>query len=409
MQHELSINPRSSRLRDRGVISLWILALVVISVLVALKPNRHTVYTLYSEAGRGWFEGKDSYATMWLGYRYSPPVTVAFSTIGWLPDRIGGVVWRLFGAALMIVGFAYAAQMLERSWSQWSVRQRQWAWLLLLPLTAANLHNGQVNLHMIGLLLIAAAAAADRRWNWCAVCLAAVCLLKVYPIAFALLLVLVFPRQLGLRFPIAMLLGIGLPFLTQSTDYVLSEYRTFINAMIGDDRFDGATGPRYRDLSRLLFVAGISMDRATYFVIQALTGIAAAVLVVIAQWRLNWTSTRSLRLAAFLGIFWMLLCGPATESSTYVLIAPIAALLAVGACANEVPSGARYAILFGTGLVHVALFSSMFPFNGKVHALGVHPLGTLFMLIGFLWSELQMPAVKSSVPSSAYVELRKCA
>ncbi|MCE9534352.1 MAG: DUF2029 domain-containing protein [Planctomycetes bacterium] len=411
------LSERASRLsRPWGPILVWGIAIIVISTLVWLKPHSRTVYSIYANAGKNWIEGRDAYiipAGTGLpdNYRYSPLNSVGFTAFSYIPDRIGAVLWRWLGAALVLVGFGYACRTLDPTWKEKTDHQRQWLWLFLLPFCVANLYNGQANLHVCGLLLLGVAAAQDKRWSLSAVCLTLACLVKVYPVALVMLIIAMYPLRLGPRFALAMAVGLTLPFLAQSFQYVLDEYRTWIKVMAGDDRFSVEHGTKYRDFSLLLFRAGVPIDRAKFFILQAGSGIAAAIVCLNVRWRLGWSSQRSIWLGYCLGTFWMLLFGPATESSTYVLIAPVAAWLVMDALRGRFSPVATCFIICGGGLVHVGLFSSWFPFYRIVHAFGVHPLGALMMTIGYLFAEFgnrneNISRAKEIVPTDDIAKLR---
>ena len=382
---------RSDSLPIRPTMALplaaWTIAVVVMSVLVWFRPHAHTVYIYYAEAGRNWTQGICSYEHEGIvysfGYRYCPTITVLCALLGHLSDAVGGILWRWLGVALVVTGFGYACRTIHTHWADTSPTERQWLWLLILPLCIANLHNGQANLHLLGLMLIGVAAVQSGRWNLAAVCLAAASLLKIYPVSLALLLIAIYPWRLGPRFAIALAVGAALPFLAQSTDYVLSEYRTWFSIMVEDDRF-GTGCTLYRDLAQLLYLAHVPITRAQYLIIEVAAGAAAAAVCLIARWRLGWSAERVVPLAYALGTFWMLLCGPTTESSTYILVAPLAAWLVLDAIHGRMPLLCRVLVIAGSVLVHAALFSSIFPFVRTVHNLGLQPFGVLVMATGYL-------------------------
>jgi hypothetical protein len=376
-------NRTNSPNRRSIALVVWTIAVAAMTLLVWLRPQMHTVYTIYSDAGRQWIHGTTAYVSNWHDeYRYSPIVTVFFTTLGSLPDAVGGILWRWLGVALMVGGFAYACRAIYPHWAESSRTDREWLWLMILPFSIANLHNGQANLHMLGLLLIAVAAVRRERWNLAAVCLAAACFLKIYPISLALLFVAIYPLRLGPRLLVALALGTALPFLAQSTGHVLDEYRIWIEMMAGDDRFI-AGRTTYRDLALLLQLAHVPIVRSQYLIVEAAAGVVAALVCLVARWRLGWTSERMVPFVYAIGTFWMLLCGPSTESSTYILIAPLAAWLVLDAFRGRMAMPSRILVIAGSVLVHFALFASAFPFGRAVHDLGLHPFGALVMAIGF--------------------------
>jgi Glycosyltransferase family 87 len=379
----------SSPIRFSYALAAWTIAVSAITILVWLRPHSHTVYTIYVEAGRHWLQGLSAYAAQTPDvYRYGPVDTVLFAMFGLLPDAIGGILWRWLGVALMIGGFAYACRTFYPHWSRTTATERQWLWLLILPLSIASLHNGQANLHMLGLLLIAVSAVPSGRWNLASVCLAAACFLKLYPISLAMLLIAIFPLRLGPRFALALVVGAALPFLAQSPGFVLDEYRAWLGVLAADERLPG-TSSAYRDVTQLLHNAHVSITHAQFLIVQVATGLLAAVLCLIARWRLRWAADRLAPFAYALGTFWMLLFGPATESSTYVLIAPLAAWLVVDAIHGRMSRTSAILVLVGSGLVHAALVSSFFPFGRAVHDSGLQPLGVLLIAGGYLFDRLR--------------------
>src|SRR5436305_6426318 len=106
--------------------------------------------------------------------------------------------------------------------------------LLVLPLSAGNVNNGQSNVLVMGLILAALAGAAEGRWNLASACIAAACLFKVYPIAVGLLLVVIYPRPLAGRLALALAAGIALPLLLQRPAYAADQYAGWLHHVQGD-------------------------------------------------------------------------------------------------------------------------------------------------------------------------------
>src|SRR5262249_52813425 len=84
-----------------------------------------------------------------------------------------------------------------------------------------------------------------------AVCLALACLFKIYPIAIGLLLVVIYPGRFGWRLLLALVLGLGVPFLLQHPEYVATQYAGWLHHLQNDDRSGFPREYWYRDL-RLL-------------------------------------------------------------------------------------------------------------------------------------------------------------
>jgi hypothetical protein len=403
-------SPSAARFPWAPVVA-WSAAILILSAIVWLKPHGRTVYMYYCDAGRAWVNGSSAYLydgqLTTQGYRYSPTASVFFTAFGALPDGVGGILWRWLGVAIIVAGFAYACRTVYPHWAKSTPTERQWLWLLILPLCVANLHNGQANLHMLGLLLVGVAAIEAGRWNLAAIALAAACFLKIYPISLVMLLIVVFPLQLGPRFLLAMVVGAALPFFAQTPTHVLDEYRTWFSIMVGDDRFTGGR-TQYRDLALLLQNARVPITHGQYMILEAATGALAAALCAIARWRLRWPTERLVPFVYAVGTFWMLLCGPTTESSTYILIAPLSAWLVLDAIRGRMPVGCAVLVVAGALLVHAGLFASAFPFGRAVHDLGPQPLGTLLMAVGYLADRLRVgaPTAAHALPDVAWEQPR---
>ena len=201
---------------------VWGILLVVISVRVLVTPRSHNLYPIFAEAARSWRAAEDLYKVSWEPYRYSPAVAVSFIPLSLLPERISGVLWRLLGAAVFLTALRWwCREVLPGTLTR---TERAWLFLLVTPLALSNLHNGQANLLVIGLLLAATAAVATERWTLASVCVVVACLFKVYPIAVGLLLMLVRPWRLGCALAAALLVGILVPFLLQRPEYVADQY-----------------------------------------------------------------------------------------------------------------------------------------------------------------------------------------
>src|SRR6266849_1762727 len=156
---------------ERVAVVLWSLAIVVCTGRALIWPERHSVYPIFSEAGRAWRATTDLYhAGASEPFRYSPLVAALFAPLSLLPDHLGGVLWRLLGLGIFLGAFS------------WWIRQisdrpvppghRALLLVLILPLSIGALNNGQSNLLLLGLLMAACSAAMTGRWNLSCACIA---------------------------------------------------------------------------------------------------------------------------------------------------------------------------------------------------------------------------------------------
>src|SRR5205085_1583299 len=130
--------------------------------------------------------------------------------------------------------------------------------------------------------------------------------------------------RFGLPLAIATISGLALPYALQSADYVTAQYEYWTANLSGDDRTGLPLHAGYQDFHMLLRVVGVTVPRGPYLLVQAGTGALAAGVLT---WQL-WCGIDRGRVALnalALGLCWMVLFGPSTEWSTYILLAPLAA------------------------------------------------------------------------------------
>jgi hypothetical protein len=134
----------------------------------------------------------------------------------------------------------------------------------------------------------------------------------------------------------------------------------------------------YRDLWLLFRVAHVPITARGYLLVQLLGAVGCALLCLAGRWR-GWPRRGLLLVVLTLGSCWMTLCGPATESSTYVLLAPALAWGLVGGgpalASGSRLNGARVAY----GMLLVSVLAGVFGRTAaqRIHSLGMQPLGAL--------------------------------
>jgi Glycosyltransferase family 87 len=371
---------------QRLAVGFWLAAVVAVCVRGAVQPRSHSLYPTYANAAAHWRGGADLYPHGPLEpglepYRYSPLVAASLVPFGLLPDEAGSVLWRLVNAAVLLAGLAAWL----RSPLPWKPgkRQRALVYLLVLPLALAGLNNGQTNPLMVGFLLLTVAAAGDGRWNAAALCTALATALKIYPLALGLLLAAAYPRRFAGRLLLAIAVVAALPFLFQRPSYVAGQYAEWLRMLIGDDRKFWPVHVAYRDLWLLFRLTGTPMDPRVYLAIQMLSGAACAALCVAGRLR-GWDPATVLTAALVLGTCWMTLCGPATESNTYVLLAPALARGLLAARVEGWPRPERWLPSASTGLLAIGLLAGLTQWTARIHALGMQPLAALLLFAAFL-------------------------
>jgi hypothetical protein len=367
------IEPRTGSLPSAVVIGLWVAVLLGICIRIGLISHSHDVFVTYYDAGRKWIASQPLYSYT-RGFVYSPLIAAFFVLFAWLPLSLGAVLWRLLDAAVFISAIFWwlKAEIHDRipASSYWL------AFLLILPLSLGNFNNGQINPLIIGLLMIAMLAARYRQWTLSAICVGICAYLKIYPLSVGLLLVLVYPRKLGWRIALTLILMGALPFILQRPAYVFEQYQRWFAFRATDDRrMNMDIAPR--DFAMILRVLHINLSAAVFLVVQILAGAGAAVVCVIGRIR-KWSEERLLICIFTLGTCWMLLFGPATEDATYAMIAPALSFATIQAFSQMTPAWMRVLICVSYAVLLVGLIlNAFFGLKKTPYSMSVQPFGAL--------------------------------
>jgi hypothetical protein len=375
-------DPKLCRLLNLGVIGLWAAVLLAVWIRIGLLSHSHDVFGTYVDAGQKWTAAQPLYSYT-RGFVYSPLVAAFFALFSWLPVSLGSVLWRLLTVAIYIWATFWWLKVelysrLPKS-SYWLV------FLLILPLSLGNFNNGQVNPMIIGLLMIAILAAHEQRWTLSAVALGFSAYLKIYPLSVGLLLVLLYPRQLGWRLVLALVLMGAISFILQRPAYVLEQYQRWFSTRAADDRrLNMDIAPR--DFAMLLKLLHINLSAPAVLLLQMLAGAGAAAICVAGR-LLKWSEQRLLTCVFTTGTCWMLLFGPATEDATYAMIAPALALAMVQAFHQSTSLWMRVLVCASFAVLLLGLIlNSFFGLKKTALLMSVQPFGALlFAAYSVIW------------------------
>ena len=372
---------KRSRTKWMIVFTLWAALIIGVLIRSLLKPTSGTVFPIFHTAGARWLHGENLYSGG-TDYLYSPLVAALFSPLALLPMWAANIIWRL-----TLVGTYLAA---VRSWlrdgtSRIPVKYHATVFLILLPLSIGSINNAQSNPLVIALVMFALIASRASRWVFAALCIAVITYLKIYPLAAGLLLAVLFPKQFSWRLGVALLAFAALSFVLQKPTYVLEQYHNWVATRSVDERhFDIENRPR--DLWTLLYTCGIELNLRLYFFVQILGGACIAALCLFGRVK-KWGTDRLLTIIFTLVPCWMLLLGPATESSTYIVLAPAIALAAVEAFSRPFPRWMR--ALVATALVILIGGAAFIAFAGhrrELWTMSIQQIGTvLFAIFALAW------------------------
>ena len=366
-------------------------------------PQSHTVYNIYGPAARHWWAGDDLYAPVVKGwweaghwvtttdyYRYSPLFAVAITPVAVLPDYLGNSLWKVLNGVVFASGLWCAARRLfPDTHGRPPIAV---LFLLVLPVAVASLYIGQANLLVVGMVLLGLSAAAGDRWSTAAAGLAAATLVKGYPLALALLLVGLYPRRFALRFALALAAGLLLPFLTQPPDIVLAQYASWWSHLSDSTIL---MRERLRSVDQLFALCHLPLSPRAFSLMELAAGAAALGLCYLHTRR---TAQARDRLTWVLLVYstWVVLFGPATESSTYAVIGPALAWSLIDAFRRPAGWGIRF-LLVACLILMGPVVTDLFGATVRVwaHQYGMQAIGGLLYLACLL-AETVPPATRGS-------------
>jgi hypothetical protein len=362
--------------RVRAILAAWALLAVVCATLAVLKPRSHSVYPIYQFAMDAWSNREAAYVLVpgFDYWRYSPSCLAAVSTLRPLGEAWGGAVWRLIGIVALVYALARWCRF-ARGYADG--RSVAWVFLLVTPFLLQNLHNGQINVHLLASLLMAGAFVGERRWWPAAFAFAVAIAIKPYVVAVAALVSLAAPA-VSWRTAVATLAVLAASFLTNDPLYVWEQHVAWIRHFSGNDRSVLPLRAHYRDLAIVARTYFAPLPHAAYLAGITAVGLALAAIVAVRR--------PGPRLAFDLGACWITAFGPATESCTYLLLAPT---LAAGLV--DRPGRDGFGLRISYSLFVGTICASLFPNDWQVQVMGPQPIAGVIATLAFVRSAWATP------------------
>ena len=399
MNADAVTRPDRSAVWVRTAVIAWAVLLGVVAVRSLVQHDSHDCWKpFYEPAGRNWLHGIDEYQRTTATCRYSPLVNALFAPLALAPTKVGGLLWRAVNAAAFLGGLSWWLRVYAPTWTR---AHRAWAFLLVIPLAAATINAAQANPLLTGLLTAGTAAVGRGRWNWAAALVAGACLLKVYPIALALLLIVTFPGRFLPRFLIALAAGLALPFVLQDPAWVARQYHNWWVSLCIDDRTQWPFANCYRDLWMVIRFYHLPVGYAGYVAIQLGLAAAMAAVCMTARWWAGRPHPEAANTALGLAVCWMTACGPATEASGYILVAPTAAWAFLESWRRPWPLWLRALLLASAVLFTFGVAAGVTSNAGELLAYGWHPIAALLLLAALAGESVRRTAAARLAESAA--------
>ena len=302
----------------------WVILTVITCVGVAdkLHDRPHEPLTNRSEeyASRQWWAEGDLYRPFEREFfLYLPHAAILYSPFHLGPDLLRNVLVRIVYVGLFALAlFVFAGLGNPRRRGQRFFLMT----LVCIPLAGHSARGAQMNLPLAAFMLLATVAIARGRWSWATVALLVGVVLKPLGVVWLLLAVGLWPRQLGWRVAVGLIVAAAFPFAFGRPEYVLRQYADFFHKMT----IEVAPKRGFRDIRGLLVTGlGIQVSHGTLLVVRAVAAVAAFALALVARKR--WNLTGAALAFYVLGATYLMLFNPKTEGPTYALLGPAIGVL----------------------------------------------------------------------------------
>ncbi|MBM3979542.1 MAG: DUF2029 domain-containing protein [Planctomycetes bacterium] len=320
--------PPASRFWPWYALAVWVAASVFVAIHAYRNPRGHTLYDIYAIGIRNWWHGVDLYprqAETGELFRYSPAFALTAGPFALLPPGAGNATWKLFNLGAFALGLAVWAKRGQAG--PLSANRTAALFLVAFPIVMGNVYNGQANLLVMGLVLLALAAVARDRWWGAATALAAATLIKVFPVALALVLCVLYWRTLPLRFVAALALGLLVPLVAQNPEYAVRQTGEWLHHLSASTELNR---DRLKSLDKLFEVAGAGVSRPAF---QALAAGAGALVLAAGTLAVRRGEPRPAVLFQVGAWFvtWVVLFSPSSEAATFSVLGPFLAWATVEA------------------------------------------------------------------------------
>ena len=307
----------------RAALGAWLLFALIVGIVVAVQPEKHTVTPEYRQASIKWWGARESlYDMSQGGYLYLPQAAILYTPYQLLPKRVGEPLWRLTGLTLLALGLWRVAGLLNPEQKE---RLFLAATLLVIPSALSSARNGQVNLPLAGLMLLSVTDLARSKWNLATLWLTLSVILKPIALAPALLVAACF-APLRLRLLAAFLVALAAAYLHPSSSFVTGEYHHFLQkfALAGSPLI----GERFSDFFGMLWHWGIHPAPLIISGCRALAAGLTLIASLVAMRRFRGNQLLQALSVMLLAALFLMLFNPRTEENSYVMLAGFTALLA---------------------------------------------------------------------------------
>jgi hypothetical protein len=312
---------------------------------VVCHPNCRQASDAYAHGAQRWLAGEELYPEGGTGFIYLPQSALLYAPLTLLPRAVEQIVWRFLTIGLFAAGICRLCGLARNSSP---VEFFPLVSLLVLPKAWAGVIHGQAAAAMAGLSMLAIGEIARQHWGRAAALLIAALAFKPLAIVLILLAGALYRPLTG-----RLLLGIAglflVPYLTHRPDYVTAQYVASI------DMFDKAAQmgqtTEWPHLFSLASLGGLEIGAAWRTALRLAAALGTLALCLRVKSEIG--NPKSEITIYALATVYLLLFNPRTENNSYLILAPIMALLCVRAYFFEDRAVRAALLLAGT----IALFA----------------------------------------------------
>jgi hypothetical protein len=191
-----------------------------------------------------------------------------------------------------------------------------------------------------------------------------------------------YPRQFTLKYLGAIGLGLLLPFLTKNPELVQAQYASWFTHLLDSTAI---MRERMRTFDQLFVIYGRPLQPSAFAMAEAAAG---ACVFALCLWVARQTTNARVRFTRMFELFavWVVLFGPATESCTYVVAAPVIAwrlLESLQTSRTALQPFALIASLLMMGPAVTDMFGRLVRNFANEH--GSQPIGAIVLLVCLLY------------------------
>jgi len=303
-------------------IGLWVIFGLIVGTLVAIHPDSRTVTPEYRQASVKWWHGKESpYNLTQSGYLYLPQEAIIYTPFQVLPKPLGEPLWRIACLTLLACGIWRVTRLFDE--------EHQGALfllstLLVIPASLSSARNGQINLPLAALMLLAVADLAKAHWNAATLWLLLGLMLKPVGIVPVLLAAACYV-PLRLRLVGGFIVFLAAAYLHPDPSYVTAQYGYFYTTLMLAGQ---PTLTDFSDLFGMLLHWGIQPSLDFSIIVRGLAAIFTLGCSLFVMKAFRGRQTLQAFGVLFLSALYLMLFNPRTEENSYVILAGFTAILA---------------------------------------------------------------------------------